>query len=63
METVENVLATATRVFGSREQAERWLLEPAMGLDWCRPIDLLESADGAVRVERFLGQIEYCVYV
>lgn len=57
------VLARATEVFGSQEEAEQWLQRPAMGLDNRRPIDLLATPAGVELVERFLGQIEYGVYV
>lgn len=33
------ILAKATEVFGSQEEAEQWLDRPAMGLDQRRPID------------------------
>jgi hypothetical protein len=37
------VLAKATTVFGSREEVERWLKRPAIGLEQWRPIDLLAT--------------------
>lgn len=57
------VLALAISVFGSQDEAERWLDRPAMGLDNRRPIDLLASSAGAEFVENFLWQIKYGVYV
>lgn len=55
-------LARASVVFGGREAAERWLLEPAMGLDGMRPIDLLRTGQGAALVNEFLERLEHGVY-
>ena len=55
-------LAKATEIFGSREEAERWMSKPAMGLDGQRPIDLLQTVQGAELVNDFLGRLEYGVY-
>src|SRR6266478_9820758 len=35
------ILAKATSLLGSQEEAEKWLERPAIGLDRRRPIDLL----------------------
>jgi putative toxin-antitoxin system antitoxin component (TIGR02293 family) len=56
------ILAMAMEVFGSQEQAERWLDRPAMGLDRHRPIDLLATPVGVDLVEQFLGRLKYGVY-
>ena len=56
------VLARATSVFGSQDAAEKWLAQPATGLDQRRPIDLLTTPAGVVLVEDFLGRVEYGVY-
>jgi len=56
------ILTRATTVFGSRMAAEKWLAEPAVGLDQRRPIDLLSTPAGVELVEDFLGRIEYGVY-
>ena len=57
-----SILAKATEVLGSREAAERWLEQPAIGLGRKRPIDLLSTTAGAEMVEKFLGRLEYGVY-
>lgn len=57
------ILAKATEVFGSQDEAEHWLERPAMGLDQRRPIDLLATPAGVEMVEDLLGRIEYGVYV
>jgi putative toxin-antitoxin system antitoxin component (TIGR02293 family) len=57
------VLARAVAVFGSQQEAERWLQRPAMGLDGRRPIDLLATPAGTEMVESFLTRLEYGVYV
>ena len=56
------ILAKATAVLGSQEEAEHWLERPAIGLDQRRPIDLLATPAGIGIVEEFLGRIEYGVY-
>lgn len=55
-------LAKASEVFGGKEAAERWLVKPAMGLDSQRPIELLQTLQGAELVNDFLGRLEYGVY-
>jgi putative toxin-antitoxin system antitoxin component (TIGR02293 family) len=56
------ILAKATRVFGSQDEAEQWLKRPAIGLDQQRPIDLLTTPAGVKLVEDYLGRLEYGVY-
>jgi putative toxin-antitoxin system antitoxin component (TIGR02293 family) len=56
------ILAQATRVFGSQPEAERWLSQPAIGLDHRKPIDLLKTHPGARLVAQYLTRIEYGVY-
>jgi len=57
------ILADATTVFGSQEDAEQWLERPAVGLNQRRPIDLLATPAGTEMVEDFLTRLEYGVYV
>lgn len=57
------ILARATAVLGSQEEAEQWLERPALGLDGRRPIDLLATPAGVELVEDFLRRLEYGVYV
>jgi putative toxin-antitoxin system antitoxin component (TIGR02293 family) len=57
------ILAKATEVLGSQEEAEQWLERPAIGLNRRRPIDLLETPAGVELVEDYLRQLEYGVYV
>ncbi len=56
------IIAKATEVLGTQAAAEAWLLEPAIGLDNRRPIDLLTSTAGAEAVDDYLTRIEYGVY-
>ena len=60
--TGAEVLVRATDVFGSQEEAERWLDRPAMGLNDNRPLDLLDAPAGVAIVEDFLIRVEHCVY-
>jgi len=57
------ILAKATAVFGSQEEAEQWLERPAIGLDQRRPIDLLATPAGVEMVEDLLERLEYGVYI
>jgi putative toxin-antitoxin system antitoxin component (TIGR02293 family) len=56
------ILAQATRVFGSQAEAERWLDQPAMSLDRQKPIELLRTHPGARLVTQYLTRIEDGVY-
>jgi putative toxin-antitoxin system antitoxin component (TIGR02293 family) len=56
------ILAKATHVLGSQEEAEQWLKRPAIGLNRQRPIDLLTTPAGVKLVETYLGRLEYGVY-
>jgi putative toxin-antitoxin system antitoxin component (TIGR02293 family) len=56
------ILARATAVLGSKEEAEQWLERPATGLNQRRPIDLLATPAGLELVEDFLARLEYGVY-
>ena len=56
------LMATAVRVFGSAERAEEWSASQPRGLDWQKPIDVLATSSGFVKVETIFGQIEYRVY-
>ncbi len=55
-------LAKAMLVFDGRDEAERWLSTSATGLDGWRPIDLLQTVQGAELVSDFLGRLEHGVY-
>lgn len=56
------ILAKATEIFGSQDEAEQWLERPALGLNNNRPIDLLSTLAGVELVEAHLERIEFGVY-
>lgn len=56
------ILARASEVFGSQDEAEQWLERPAVGLDNNRPLDLLDTPAGVEMVEDYLGRMAYGVY-
>ncbi len=56
------MLTTATAVFGSRTDAEDWLLRPAIGLSGARPVDMMHTQENRQHVDDLLGRIEYGVY-
>jgi putative toxin-antitoxin system antitoxin component (TIGR02293 family) len=55
-------LAKASQVFGGQAQAEAWMTQPAMALDHQRPIDLMQTLQGAELVSDLLTRLEYGVY-
>lgn len=57
------VFSKAEEVLGSRDDAERWLDSPAIGLNSRRPIELMASPQGAELVRTLLDQMAYGVYV
>jgi len=57
------IVAKATEIFGSRDKAELWLTQPAIGLNQRRPIDLLATPAGVELVETYLERIDYGVYM
>jgi putative toxin-antitoxin system antitoxin component (TIGR02293 family) len=59
----EAIFIKAALVLGSRDEAERWMSKPAIGLNRQRPIDLLTTAAGRRLVSTYLDQIEHGVYV
>lgn len=59
---VAEILGRATDIFGSREEAEKWLAQPSIGLDHRSPIDLIATAVGFEAVQTYLTRIEYGVY-
>jgi putative toxin-antitoxin system antitoxin component (TIGR02293 family) len=60
--TFAEILAKATRVLGSQDEAEQWLRRSAIGLDQQRPIDLLTTPAGVKLVDDYLGRLEYDGY-
>jgi putative toxin-antitoxin system antitoxin component (TIGR02293 family) len=56
------ILAKATTVFGSQDEAEQWLERPAIGLDQRRPLDLLATPAGVKLVDDHLERLEHGVY-
>jgi putative toxin-antitoxin system antitoxin component (TIGR02293 family) len=56
---VARVLAAADETFGSREKAGTWLRRPTTALAGERPLDLLDTDEGAREVETLLGRITH----
>ena len=56
------IVAQATRVFGSKEEAELWLERAAPPLGNEKPIDLVRTPPGVQLVKQYLTRIEYGVY-
>ncbi|WP_293327229.1 MbcA/ParS/Xre antitoxin family protein [Parvibaculum sp.] len=60
--TYEEILALATKVFGSAEDAQAWMKRPAIGLNQQRPIELTGTAEGREAVATYLVRIYFGVY-
>ena len=56
-----HIFALATSVLGNKEQAQKWLRNPQIGLGNRIPLDLLTTQAGAREVEDLLGRIEFGV--
>ncbi|WP_051676469.1 antitoxin Xre/MbcA/ParS toxin-binding domain-containing protein [Sphingomonas astaxanthinifaciens] len=52
----------AAEVLGGNEEANNWIQEPAIALNQQRPVDLLNSDEGAKLVLELLEVIEHGVY-
>ena len=57
------VFEMAVHVLGSVESGIEWLSKPAFGLERRRPMDVMQTEDGARAVATYLMQIEHGVYV
>ena len=58
---VVSIARSAVAVLGSPADAARWLLQPAIGLNRHRPIDMIRGG-GIAEVALFLRRLEYEVY-
>jgi putative toxin-antitoxin system antitoxin component (TIGR02293 family) len=56
---VARLIAVAEESFGSQEKATIWLRRPTTALGGERPLDLLDTDEGARQVETLLGRIAH----
>ncbi len=56
---VLRLLAAAEETFGSQKKAATWLRRPTAALAGERPLDLLDTDEGAREVETLLGRISH----
>ncbi|HEX3982933.1 MAG TPA: antitoxin Xre/MbcA/ParS toxin-binding domain-containing protein [Acidisoma sp.] len=54
---VARLIAAAEETFGSAEKAHQWLRRPTTALGGEKPLDLLDTDEGARRVDVLLGRI------
>ena len=54
------IAAALSRLMG--DDGPAWMLNPAMGLNRQRPVDLLLTEEGVQQLHDFLGRLEYGVY-
>jgi hypothetical protein len=59
---IDEMIAKAAEVLGSRDEGMRWLGNPVRGLDFATPISLLGTPEGVLRVNDILGQIEHGIW-
>lgn len=59
---VTHALDLASEAFGSETDAKDWLTSPARGLDYQRPIDLLDTEPGNQQVLSYLTAIRHGNY-
>jgi hypothetical protein len=60
--SLEFLIGRATAVFGTRDEALRWLGTPIPALNYSTPMSVLGSFEGSRRVEDVLGQIEHGIW-
>jgi putative toxin-antitoxin system antitoxin component (TIGR02293 family) len=56
------LMEQATGIFGTEDEARRWLGRPKRGLGGAVPLEYAGSEIGAREVEQLLGRIQYSVY-
>ncbi|MNJ40808.1 hypothetical protein D3C77_357100 [compost metagenome] len=56
------IMKKAINVFGQYSIAQRWLIEPALGLDHVPPCTLLSTSSGYEAVHDYLVRLQYGVY-
>ena len=54
-------VSKAVAVFCSKDRADEWMRKPAMSLDGQRPIDVLQTVQGADIANDFLTRLTYAV--
>jgi putative toxin-antitoxin system antitoxin component (TIGR02293 family) len=54
---VARLIAAAEETFGSQEKAHIWLRRPTTALGGDRPLDMLDTDEGARQVETLIGRI------
>lgn len=59
---IARVALWAHETFGERDKAIAWLRRPNRALQGSRPIDLLDTDDGARLVEQVIGRLAYGVF-
>ena len=59
---VSDITRKAIEVFGDKEKAEAWILEPCHALGGQRPADMLDTVNGQRQVEEILVGIEHGLF-
>ena len=59
----EDIYKKAVDVLGNEGSAENWLSQPARGLNYHIPSEVMQSMKGEQEVYSLLLQLEYCVYI
>lgn len=59
----QEILVLATEIFGSKDNAARWISSPLPALGGQTPLSKLRTRIGVDRVKEVLAGIQYGVYV
>ena len=59
---VLEILAQATKAFGSEAAANAWMTQKAVGLDNGVPLELMLTPEGCLALHEYLVRVEYGVY-
>ena len=60
--TDDEMMALAVKLFGGREEAERWFASEVIALDHQIPSQLIQTQEGRQKVEDVLVRLDYGVY-
>lgn len=58
----KDILELAVAVLSSAGAAQEWLHSPQIGLNQQRPVDLVQTAEGAELVKSLLARMQYGTY-
>lgn len=60
--TAADLIGQASNVFGNAQAASDWMDQPAYGLGWVSPKQMMQTETGASRVKVLLDRLEFSVH-